>query len=221
MSLDGRIATAGGDNRWITCEKAREFGQFLRLQLDAILVGSGTILTDDPELSYRGRRRRSRPLLRVILDGRLRTPVAARVLKSGPRESVLIFCRADSPQLRRRRLTQMGAEVIPVPSNASGLDLGHVLDELGRRAVLGVLVEGGSAVHWSFTAARLVDKFYFIVAPLIIGGRNAIPSVGGEGYATLANSPRFALRSCFKMGDDLVLETYPSFSRSILSPWRQ
>ncbi len=221
MSLDGRIATSSGESRWITSPEGRGFGQDLRLELDAILVGSGTVLADDPELTYRGRAPKARPLLRVILDGRLRISPSARILRSGPSGSSLVFCRKDPPHRKRRALEAAGAEVIPVSAGAAGLDLHRVLEKLAGMGILGVLVEGGSSVHWSFAAAELVDKFYFLIAPIIIGGKHAVPSIGGAGYRSLSSLPRYRFLSRFMAGSDLVLETYPSYSRSILSPWSQ
>lgn len=220
MSLDGRIATAHRADGWITSEQGREFGQKLRHELDAILVGSGTVTADDPELTYRGSRQKGRPLCRVVLDGRLRTPPTARVLQNTSQHPVLIFCSQGAASARRRGLEARGAEVIPVPGTGAGLDLHRVLQELGRRRMLGLLVEGGSAVHWSFLSERLVDKFYFIIAPLVLGGNKSVPSVGGEGYDNLADAPRFRIARTFEAGSDLVLEAYPSYSRSIISPWR-
>lgn len=107
-----------------------------------------------------------------------------------------------------------------MPAGGNGVDLNRVLDELGKRDILGLLVEGGSGVHWSFMSAGLVDKFYFIVAPMVLGGA-AVPAVGGAGYATVGEAPRFKVRRSFLVGPDLALETYPSFSRSIISPWRK
>ncbi len=219
MSLDGRIATRRRENRWITSPEAREFGQSLRLQLDALLVGIGTVLADDPELTYRGSQPKARPLTRVVLDGRLRTPATARMLRSASRSPALIFCGRGAPAGRRRALEKTGAEVMPVRETKGGLDLKSVLHELARRRVLGVLVEGGAEVHWSFFSAGLVDKFYCVVAPLVLGGRGAVPSVGGEGYGKIREALRFRIGQSFYAGTDLVLETYPSGSRSILSPW--
>ena len=217
MSLDGKIGTAGGSDRWITSQKSREFGQRLRLAVDALLVGVGTILSDDPELTYRGNAPRGRPLVRVILDSRLRLPAAARVFHS--KDPVLIFCGQGADESKRADMERQGAEVFTVPSSMDGLDLGAILQELGKRDILGLLVEGGSQVHWSFLSNCLVDKFYFFIAPVILGGKDAVPSVGGKGYDVIADSPRFKIRKSFYSGPDIVLETYPSYSRSIISPW--
>lgn len=219
MSLDGRIAAAGHAGGWITSEEGRVFGQRLRLQLDALLVGVGTVLADDPRLTYRGKILKARPLIIVVLDSLLRTSPSARIFQADQVSHVLIFCRPDAPLERRRDLEARGAEVVPVAHCQTGLDLNHVLRELGNRKILGLLCEGGSAVHWSFLSASLVDKFFFVIAPIVLGGENAVPCVGGLGYASADEAPRFRIVNSFSVGPDLVLEAYPSYSRSILSPW--
>ncbi len=219
MSLDGKIGTGHREGRWITSPESREFGQRLRLGADALLVGIGTVLSDDPELTYRAEAARARSLIRVILDSNLRTPPAARLFQTSPQTPVLIFCSREAPQVRQTRLEEQGAEIMRVSCSEKGLDLNAVLKELGKRDVLGLLVEGGSRVHWSFLSETLVDTFYFIIAPMVLGGKDSIPSVGGEGYRTIGDSPKFKIRRAFSVGPDVILETYPSYSRSIISPW--
>ncbi|MBN2319568.1 MAG: bifunctional diaminohydroxyphosphoribosylaminopyrimidine deaminase/5-amino-6-(5-phosphoribosylamino)uracil reductase RibD [Acidobacteria bacterium] len=220
MSLDGRIGTGKKGGHRISSPEGREFGQYLRLRADALLVGVGTILSDDPQLTYRGGGARGRPLLRVILDTHLRTPPDARIFKMTGPAPVLIFCNKRRATGREKALEAVGAEIIPIPSASRILDLAAVLEELAKRNVLGLLVEGGSRVHWEFLSRRMVDCFYFIVAPMILGGENAIPSVGGKGYGTTAVAPKFRIRRGFSAGSDMVFEGYPSYSRSIISPWR-
>jgi diaminohydroxyphosphoribosylaminopyrimidine deaminase / 5-amino-6-(5-phosphoribosylamino)uracil reductase len=219
MSLDGKIGTGLPGGRWITSPESREFGQGLRLGSDALLVGINTVLADDPELTYRGREPKARPLIRAILDSRLRTPASARLFQTEPHTPVLIFCGRRASEARQRELERSGAEVVRVEHSKSGLDLSAVLKELGARDVLGLLVEGGGRIHWSFLSGNLIDKFYFIVAPMVIGGTEAILTVAGPGFRTIKDSPKFKVRSFFSTGPDVILETYPSWSRSIISPW--
>jgi diaminohydroxyphosphoribosylaminopyrimidine deaminase / 5-amino-6-(5-phosphoribosylamino)uracil reductase len=219
MSLDGKIGTGFPEGREITSTESREFGQRLRLSVDALLVGIGTILSDDPELTYRGKAPKSSPLIRAILDSMLRTPSDARLFQVCPPAPVLLFCGPHAPQNRRAELESRGAEIIDVAESNDGLDLHAVLQELGKRNILGLLVEGGSHVHWSFVSNNLIDIFYFVIAPLVLGGDHAIPSVGGDGYKATKDSPRFKIRRSFPVGLDMVLETYPSYSKSIISPW--
>ncbi len=219
MSLDGRIAAAGSAGGRISSEEGREFSQHLRLQVDALLVGIGTVLADNPQLTYRGDLPKARPLVTVVLDSFLRTPPDARLIQSTAPQSTLIFCRPDALQERRRALQAKGAEIVELAYGSHGLDVNRALAELGRRKILGLLVEGGSEVHWSFLSANLIDKFFFIIAPMVLGGRNAVPSVGGAGYASAEDAPRFRIARSLSAGPDLILEAYPSYSRSILSPW--
>ena len=220
MSLDGRIAASGGCQGWITSQEGRDFGQQLRLRLDALLVGVGTILADNPRLTYRGALPRARNLTRIVLDSSLRTPPCACLFESSNSAPVVIFCRKDAPVDRQRELESRGAAVVRVDHVQRGLDLEQVLGDLGRRDLLGVLVEGGSEIHWSFLASRRLDKFFFIVAPIVLGGKGSIPAFGGPGYPGAEAAPRFQITRRFNAGPDLVLEAYPAFSRSILSPWR-
>jgi len=219
MSLDGKIGTGKPEGRSISSPESRELGQRLRLRADAILVGAGTVLADDPELTYRGAVAKGKPLIKVILDPQLKTPESARIFRDASPCPVVLFCKPDAPGRRRKRMEDMGAETVAVACRGDELDLRAVLKELGKRGVLGLLVEGGSRVHWSFLSSRLTDKFYFMIAPLVLGGQNSIPSVGGKGYGSAAESPQFKIRSSFNAGPDLILEAYPSYSRSIISPW--
>jgi diaminohydroxyphosphoribosylaminopyrimidine deaminase / 5-amino-6-(5-phosphoribosylamino)uracil reductase len=219
MSLDGKIGTGRPEGRWISSPEGREFGQQLRLFADAVLVGIGTILFDDPELTYRGSAGKSRPLLRVILDAGLRTPSKARIFRADPKGSILVFCSQEASQSRQAELENLGGEIIRVSCTDDELDLQAVLRELGKRGVLELLVEGGSRVHWSFLSRQMVDSFFFIIAPLVLGGKDSIPSIGGEGYRGVEESPKFRISKSFFVGSNLVLETYPSYSKSIISPW--
>jgi diaminohydroxyphosphoribosylaminopyrimidine deaminase/5-amino-6-(5-phosphoribosylamino)uracil reductase len=190
----------------------------LRHRLDAVLIGVGTLLEDNPQLTYRGRSPKGRPLIRVVLDSRLRTPPASRIFDESA-SPVLLYCDRFAPSGRRRALERRGAEIIPVPRSPGGISLEHVLRDLGERAVLGVVVEGGSAVNWSFLSQGRVDKLILIVAPLLLGGGTALPAVGGEGFADLESATRLRITRVRRTGDDCVLEAYPRESRSLMSPW--
>ena len=219
MSLDGKIGTGFPEGRHITSPEGLEFGQSLRLKMDAVLVGVETVLADDPELTYRGRAPKGRPLTRVVLDSALRTPPSARLFEDR-KTPVLLFCAGCAPDARKTALESEGAEIVTVTEHGGELDLLKVLRELGKRNILGVLVEGGSRVHGSFLVRNLVDVFYFIVAPMVFGGASAIPVVGGRGYESTAAAPKFRLRRHYQVGHDIVLEAYPATSRSIVSPWQ-
>jgi len=218
MTLDGRIGLRGHGQLPITSREAAEFTQGLRHELDALLVGVGTVLEDDPELTCRGPFPKGRGLVRVILDSRLRTPPSARLFADSS-SPVVIYCAPDAGAAPRRRLERRGAEVVPVPRTRGGLSLDHALEDLGRRGILGLLVEGGSSVHWSFLSLGAVDKFHFILAPALIGGKTAVPVVGGRGFSDLTSALQFKIVRVRRAGSDVILEAYPSCSRSIISPW--
>jgi diaminohydroxyphosphoribosylaminopyrimidine deaminase/5-amino-6-(5-phosphoribosylamino)uracil reductase len=202
MSLDGRIATRSGESRWISGVEARRRTGELRETHDAILVGSGTVLADDPRLTRRQGRARG-TILRVVLDRRLRVPAQARLLaEPGP---VLLY--TESPDEERvAALSTAGAEVVRLPAVTPGA----VLADLGRRGVQSVLVEGGGEVTAAFVAAGLFDRVETVVAPLLIGGHRAPAPLGGSGVDRLAEAPRLDRPHVARRGDDLHLEAFRS-----------
>lgn len=202
MSLDGKIATATGESRWITGDAARRHGHTLRHAHDAILVGVNTVLLDDPELSARGPDPDGRQPIRIVLDSRLRTPLGARVL--GPR-TMLASTRAGE---------LAGAEVLQLPADASGrVALEPLLDELGRREILSLLVEGGADTHASFFASGLVDKVYAYVAPIVVGGRDAPSPVGGRGVEHLADALQLRDTEVQTIDRDVLISGYVNVHR--------
>jgi diaminohydroxyphosphoribosylaminopyrimidine deaminase/5-amino-6-(5-phosphoribosylamino)uracil reductase len=202
MSLDGKIATATGESRWITGEAARKHGHALRHAHDAILVGVNTILLDDPELSARGADADPRQPVRIVLDSHLRTPPAARVL--GPR-TMLASTRAGD---------FAGAEVVRLPSDTRGrVSLEALLDELGRREILSLLVEGGAEVHSSFFAGHFVDKVYAYIAPALIGGRDAPSPVGGTGVERLSDALKLRDADVQTLDGDFLISGYADVHR--------
>jgi len=177
LTLDGRIATASGRSQWITSPSQRRQARWLRRLHDAVLVGVGTALADDPLLLPSPRTRR--PFLRVVLDSRLRLPERGRLARSaGPRTPVLVLSRAPEPS-RRRRLEAAGVEVVDVAGETGRVSLPAALEALGARGVTSVMVEGGGEVLGSFLAARLADQVALFRAPLLLGGRGSRSAFGG------------------------------------------
>src|SRR4029434_7445061 len=184
MTLDGKIADLHGASRWITGAPARERAHHLRSESDAIVVGIGTVLRDDPELTVRLGRPWPREPFRVVLDPEARTPRTARVVRAGSPRRALIVVGSDAPEDRARELAGTGATVVRCRTRDARLDLGAVLDDLFAREVRGVLVEGGGEIHAAFLDTNLVDRVAIYVAPLLVGGRGATPAVGGAGAGT-------------------------------------
>mgnify|MGYP000144443717 CR=1 FL=1 len=208
MSLDGRIATASGHSRWITGEASRQAVQHLRYESDAILVGIGTVLADDPELSVRLNRPRHRPVVRVVLDSRLRIPRTSKLVQTARQWPLWIFTTEPFAEAAQP-LTQLGASVIAVPARAGRVDLRAVLEELGRREITSLLVEGGAEVHAAFLQQGLADKVTLFIAPKIIGGRHAIPAVGGDDITTLERALPMRIASLARSGEDVMITAYP------------
>jgi diaminohydroxyphosphoribosylaminopyrimidine deaminase / 5-amino-6-(5-phosphoribosylamino)uracil reductase len=178
LTLDGRIATASGRSRWITSPEQRRAARRMRRLFDAVLVGIGTVLADDPLLLPVPRTRR--PFLRVVLDSRLRISLRSRLVRTtGPRSPVWVFTRVKGGD-RRRRLEAAGVTVIPVMGGRGLLSPRAVLRASFARGVRSVMVEGGGEVLGSFLSARLVDEVALFRAPLLLGGRGSRPAFGGE-----------------------------------------
>ncbi len=205
-TLDGRVATAGGESQWITGAAARRDGHGLRGELDAILVGVGTALADDPRLTARGR---GRDPVRVVLDSQLRTPRTARLLPAASRSKVrvIIATTASAPAARERALVRAGAEVWRL-GRRRRVDLAALVERLAAEEVASLLVEGGGEVHRSFLDAGLVDEVRLYLAPMAVAGGTGW--IGGRGVAALADAWRFRfIGEPRRLGDDLALTLRP------------
>jgi diaminohydroxyphosphoribosylaminopyrimidine deaminase/5-amino-6-(5-phosphoribosylamino)uracil reductase len=208
VSLDGKIATRTGDSRWITGTESRARAHELRREYDAILIGAGTARADDPLLTDRSGKKRRRPLVRVVLDEALTMSPDSRLATSAREAPVLIFAGDSVPPSKSEALESPGVEV--VRDMANGRDLLRVLDELGKRTVQSVLVEGGANVAGNFLDAGLVNKVSFFIAPLIIGGRDAPTAVGGKGAETLAEAIELQDVEITQRGRDVEFTGYPT-----------
>jgi diaminohydroxyphosphoribosylaminopyrimidine deaminase/5-amino-6-(5-phosphoribosylamino)uracil reductase len=212
MSLDGRIATSTGESQWISSPRGRRWALGLREEHDAILVGSGTLLADDPRLDRR-LGLAAGPNLRVVLDRRLRTPPEARLFTvPGP---VLIYAQPPHGE-RREALETRGGEVVELPSVAPAA----VLADLYGRGVRSVLVEGGGEVLASFVESGCYDRVAVDCAPLLIGGKGAPGPLAGAGFAELASAARLEGLEAGGRGGDLILTAYrngclPALSSSV------
>jgi diaminohydroxyphosphoribosylaminopyrimidine deaminase / 5-amino-6-(5-phosphoribosylamino)uracil reductase len=202
MSLDGKIATRTGESRWITGEESRAHAHRVRRVHDAILVGVNTVVADDPELTARVEGEDSRQPLRVVLDSQLKIRHSARIV--GP-----------NTLIATTKAGRVGAaEVLRLPSDADGrVDVRALLEALGERGILSLLIEGGGEVHASFFAAGLVDKVHAYVAPRLIGGRAAPGPFGGEGVEHLAESIHLNELDFIRLGDDLLITGYVDVHR--------
>lgn len=204
QSLDGRIATVTGDSQWISSSGARRFAHQLRRDHDAIMVGIGTVLADDPQLSVR--LVRGRDPLRIIVDSRLRIPLTTRVLADGAATNTVVVTSEGAELSRERAIAGLGAEVVRLPSDPenAGVNIERLLEALGRRGIASVLVEGGKGVITSLLAARAVDRLVSVIAPKIIG--EGIEAIGNLGIARLADAITFLSFKTRKLGPDIVFD---------------
>ncbi|HJS58963.1 MAG TPA: bifunctional diaminohydroxyphosphoribosylaminopyrimidine deaminase/5-amino-6-(5-phosphoribosylamino)uracil reductase RibD [Vicinamibacteria bacterium] len=187
VTLDGRIATARGDSKWITSAAQRAAARGLRRLHDAVLVGIETVLADDPLLLPKPRTRR--PFVRIVLDSRLRLPVTSRVVRTARREPVWVLCCKAAPS-RRRALQAAGVVVLEVGGRATRVPLRRALRLLRSRAIWSVMVEGGSEVLGAFLHERLFDQLALFRAPLLLGGRGSRPAFGGPDPPRIADALR-------------------------------
>ena len=208
QSVDGRVATRSGQSQWITGEKARKFGHQLRHECDGIMVGIGTVLADDPSLTCRVRG--GVDPVRIVLDSQARTPVKSKILKVMKDSDAPTWILVDkkAPEDKVAALEEAGAQVIRIRSKAGKLSLEHVLDELGSRDLLSVLVEGGPTLMGSLFDAGLISKVHAFVAPMVIGGEQATPSVGGQGVRKLRDACRLTDFEVERLGADVLLTGY-------------
>jgi diaminohydroxyphosphoribosylaminopyrimidine deaminase/5-amino-6-(5-phosphoribosylamino)uracil reductase len=207
-SLDGKIATRSGDSQWLTSEAARAFGHRLRHECDAILVGVGTVLADNPQLTARLPRRAAEDPIRIVLDSRLRLPLTARLLQLNSPAPTWIATTPAAPPKKIQDLEAMGVTVIIMSEDNGRVDLESLLAELGCRQVQSLLVEGGADVLGAFFDQNLVDKFYFFYAPKFLGGQKALGVIGGAGVDRLAKAHQARDLSLRRLGPDLLVSGY-------------
>lgn len=200
QSLDGKIATCTGHSRWISSEPSRVFAHRLRSLHDAILVGSGTIVKDDPELTCR--LVKGRDPLRVVVDSDLKIAPGARVLQDQARAQTLIFTTSRHDRKKRALLAERGIEVRV--SGRKQVDLAAVLEELGRREISSLLVEGGAAVLTSFIRARLADRLIVISAPKIFG--KGTDAIGELGVRTVDQAVPVSIRTVSHKNGDIIVD---------------
>ena len=208
-TLDGRIAAAGGDSRWVTGEAARLRAHQLRAEAGAVLVGANTVRTDDPQLTPRGLPEEPPRITRVALDPSLTTSPESALARSASEAPVLVFAARESLDGREERLDALGVEVLATPKAAEGLDLLHVLGELGRRGVRGVLVEGGGETAAGFVEQGLADKLTLFYAPKLVGSEG-VPMIGALRVTRMAEALRFSVSSLEKLGEDVAVTLYPT-----------
>jgi len=208
LSLDGKMATKNFDSRWISSAATREYVHLLRGEYDALMIGSGTLLKDDPRLTVRHPNWGAKKLTRVILDPGLRFPLRSRILSTLARGRILVFTNKTASPQKRAALERNGAVVVIVPGTSLELDLEKILLWLGRQEISSLLVEGGGRLATSFLERKLADKIFLTLSPKLIGGTNAVAFYAGRGAECLKNALRLKRFSTFGLGEDIIAEGY-------------
>jgi diaminohydroxyphosphoribosylaminopyrimidine deaminase / 5-amino-6-(5-phosphoribosylamino)uracil reductase len=208
-TLDGRIAASDGESRWVTGEVARRWAHLLRAEAGAVLVGAGTARTDDPLLTPRGLPEDPPLITRVVLDPRLTLRADGQLARTANAEPVIVFVGEGVDGSHADRLRAMGVEVVSAPVSVGEIDLVFVLEELGRRGIRGVLVEGGGETAGHFVDQGLADKLTLFYAPKMLGAEG-VPLMGSLKTAGMNELFRFRIETADKIGEDLCVTLYPS-----------
>jgi diaminohydroxyphosphoribosylaminopyrimidine deaminase / 5-amino-6-(5-phosphoribosylamino)uracil reductase len=207
-TLDGKIAAAGGDSRWVTGEDARLRAHQLRAEAGAVLVGANTVRKDDPMLTPRDLSVQPPRIFRVVLDPHLTTSSESRLARSVQEAPVLIFTAETALDGRASELQRLGVEVVSTPRADEGLDLPFILDELGGRGIRGLLVEGGGETATRFVRQGLADKLTLFYAPKLVGSEG-VPMIGVLRVTKMAESLQFSVSEVEKVGEDVAVTLYP------------
>ena len=209
LTLDGWAATSTGHSKWITNEKSREYVHHLRDRMDAVLVGVGTVLADDPLLTARPRAGRGKDPLRIVLDTHLRTPLGAKImhLDSSARTILVVGPEVDPEHVKPHE--QAGASILRCPTKNGKIDLQVVMGILGKLDVTSLLVEGGASIIGSILREGLADKFYIFKAPKILGGDDGLPMAGGPGPKRMDDCMRLRDIRVRRYGEDTLIVGYP------------
>ncbi len=202
MSLDGRVATRGGDSKWISGERSRALVHRWRAESDAVAVGIGTALADDPLLTAREVGAARQPA-RVVFDSGARLPLDSELLRSVAEAPVIVVAAPEADRVRVEALRAAGAEVAVVANRDSGERVEAALDELGRRGITSLFLEGGPGLAGAFADSGQIDEVRLFVAPILLGGGRS--AVEGEGAATVAAGARALASEAEAVGDDVLI----------------
>ncbi len=216
ISLDGKIATASGESQWITSQASRLKGHEIRDQVDAILVGVGTVLRDNPSLTTRLPDPNGKDPIRIVVDSRGRTPPKAKIFNPDNDAGTLMAVTENAPPKNIESLKAVGAEVMVIEEEDGRVCLGALMRELGRKEITNVLIEGGGEINASALKAGIVDKIMFFIAPKLIGGKNAPGPIDGEGIECLSKA--FELRDVkmTQINGDFLIEGYVKHETKLL-----
>jgi diaminohydroxyphosphoribosylaminopyrimidine deaminase/5-amino-6-(5-phosphoribosylamino)uracil reductase len=207
-SLDGKIATRTGESRWITGESARRRVHQLRNEMDAVLVGIGTVLRDDPLLTTRLGIADQRDPIRMIVDNLARLPLRAKVVNRASTAPTILAVSQMAPRTKLEALEREGVQVIVVESSPRRVSLERLMEALGKRGILSVMIEGGAEINASALREGIVDKVLVFLAPTLIGGKSTPTAVGGDGIESLSQAVRLRDVRIERFDGDILVEGY-------------
>ena len=203
-SLDGKIATRSGESKWISGRLSRNYVQKLRQKADAILVGINTVMKDDPSLLITGARDK-RPV-RIVLDSDLMIPLNSKLVKTLKFAPLIIAAKAGSSDKKKKILEKKGIIVLTDQTKAKEVNLRKILRKLARKNIMHILCEGGSGVAGALLDGKFVDRVYFFISPKLLGGRNAVTSIGGNGISSISKAVEIQNREIKMFGQDIMVK---------------
>lgn len=215
QTIDGYIAAPGGDARWITGEKSREYAHYLRHKLDAVLIGRGTAELDDPRLTVRHLEGRVSQPTRVILDSKLKISLESKLFKEArmgnPISDIIIFTGPGIDSDKKANFLELpGVRVVEIGINDKNqLDLDELSQELINFDLVNIMIEGGSRINYSFLQAGLIDKYYIFISPKILGGNDGIPVFTGDAPDKIHKSEKIVIDKNESFGEDILITAYP------------
>ena len=211
LTLDGWSATSKGHSKWITNERSRNFVHRLRDKADGIMVGVGTIIADDPLLTTRLDNKRGRDPVRIIVDTHLRIPHNAKVLNHNSDSETIVVAGDNVPAALLRGIEKGGVSTMTCPVKDEMIDLASLMDLLGRKSITSLMVEGGAGLMGSMIREKLIDKYYFFIAPRILGGDDGIPMARGNGPERMDESDVLMDIKIRRFGDDILVSGYVEY----------
>jgi diaminohydroxyphosphoribosylaminopyrimidine deaminase/5-amino-6-(5-phosphoribosylamino)uracil reductase len=211
LTLDGWTATSTGHAKWITNERSRQFVHRLRDRYDAVLVGIGTVLADNPRLTTRLRRGRGRDPKRIVIDTRLRIPPDADLLHQESSAETMLVAGEGVPAARQEAFRMAGVSLVTCATRSGKIDLRALMNILAQMQLTSILVEGGAGIAGSLVRDRLVDKFYVFLAPKLMGGDDGVPLASGPGPVTMDGCLSLEELRLRRFDGDILIEGYPRY----------
>ena len=207
-TIDGRLATKTGDSKWITCETSRKYVHIMRHENDAILIGAGTLIADNPSLTARVNDFDAKDPVRIILDPDLVINENAKILTQKSNAPTIIATCQDAPVSKKDSLKNAGAKIIELPCKDRQFDLNTLLQKIGQMDITSLLVEGGSNIIKSFFKENLINKAYFFIAPKIYGGNDGVPICSGTGPKLMKDAINLSNIDISRFDDDILIKGY-------------